>query len=190
MARVIIAHRWSGTPTTDWYPWLAAQLGVRGFEVIIPEMGDTEEPTIEEWVGNLSQAIGEPDKETIIVCHSIGTQATWRYLEQLEGKTIAGVVAVAPWFHLQGLEDEEVEAIARPWVETPIDDAKVRQVAGRIIAFFSDNDPYVALSEQELFEKRFGAQTTLKQASGHFTEDDGYTEFPEVLDAVLSLTKE
>lgn len=187
MKRVIVAHRWSGSPTTDWYPWLKRELEQKGFEVLVPTMGNTEEPTIAEWVGNLERAVGAPDEDTIIVCHSIGAQTTWRYLEQLNGEKIRGVVAVAPWFHLQGLEDREVEAIARPWVATPINDEKVRNATGEIIAFFSDDDPYVARSEKELFEERLGAHTVLKTASGHFTEDDGYTEFPEVLEAVQRL---
>lgn len=188
--RVIIAHRWSGSPTSDWYPWLKTELEKKGFEVTVPVMGDTEKPTIAEWVGNLSAAVGEPSTDTIIVCHSIGAQTVWRFLENLDEEQVGGVVAVAPWFHLENLENEETEKIVRPWLETPIDFAKVRSVAGNVVAFFSDNDPYGVAKESDgrMLEEKLGAELVEIPRAGHFTEDDGYTEFPGVLDAVMRIT--
>jgi hypothetical protein len=189
MKRVIIVHRWSGTPTSDWYPWLKSELEIRGCEVSVPVMGDTEEPTIEEWVGNLSKAVGESDRNVIIVCHSIGAQTVWRYLERLDGKQVRGVVAVAPWFHLEDLEDKGVEAIAHPWLDTPIDFGSVRRKVQNVTAFFSNNDPYGVSEKMDgiVLKEKLGAELCVIKGAGHFTEDDGYTKFPEVLDAVTRI---
>ncbi|MCI0619636.1 alpha/beta hydrolase [Candidatus Wolfebacteria bacterium] len=190
--RVIIVHRWSGSPTSDWYPWLKSKLEKRGFEVVVPVMGDTEEPTISEWVDNLPKVVGEPNEWTLFVCHSIGTQTVWRYLEGIGERKVGGVVAVAPWFHLEHLEDEDVERIVRPWLETPIDFAEVRRAAEKVVAFFSDNDPYGVSQDTDgvVLKEKLGAELVLIPEAGHFTEDDGYTEFPEVLDVVLQLARD
>jgi len=181
--KVVIAHRWSGSSKSDWYPWLGRELEEKGHKVIIPEMGDTDKPTISEWVGNLREAIGEQNEDVYIIAHSISCQTTMRYLSNIN-RQLGGVVFVAPWFHLKNLEDEETREVAKPWLETSIDLVKVKKQAGKLVCFFSDNDPYVPLSDKDVFAYELGAEVILMKSMGHFTEDDGVKELPSVLEAV------
>ena len=89
MKRVILIHGWGGFPDNHWFPWLKQELASRGFQVIVPEMPNNEEPEIEAWVAKLSEAIGEPDDDTYLIGHSIGCQTIMRFLEKID-KRIGG----------------------------------------------------------------------------------------------------
>lgn len=186
MKQVFIVHGWDGNPKEPMLQWLKSSLEEKGYQVTAPEMPETTVPVIEKWVGKLKEII-QPTEETILVGHSIGCQAILRYLETLgEGIKIPGIVLIAPWMELdkQTMEDEGPEGIeiARPWMETPIDFATVKSHIEKAVCIFSDNDPYVPLSQKDLFEKELGAGTVIEHNKGHFTVGDGVTELPAALD--------
>lgn len=187
MKRVIIIHRWDGTPESDWYNSVADSLKEKGFAVEVPQMPNTSEPKIEEWVGKLKEIAPRPGTETCFIGHSIGCQTILRYLEQLEKNVRVGkVVLVAPWFNLQNLERES-QNIARPWIETPIDLDKVNSHLTSLTTIFSDNDQYVSLSDKEVFKTILGAKTIVEHNKGHFTAEDNVTEFPLVVNEVVTV---
>lgn len=176
MPYAYIIHRWDATPEDDWYRLLSIGLQERGYEVVIPEMPDTASPVIESWVRHLSEIVGETDlTEAIFIGHSIGCQTIMRYFETLpEGRKVGAAFFVAGWLHLENLEDQETEAIAHPWLTTSIDFEKVRATCEKFVALFSTNDPYVPLSDADLFKKYLNAEIIIKENAGHFTAGDGY----------------
>ncbi|EKE20590.1 MAG: hypothetical protein ACD_7C00517G0001 [uncultured bacterium] len=182
--RIFIIHRWDGTPDKDWLPWVNGELEKKGYEVSVPEMPNAEEPKIEEWVPFLSNLVGEVDEDTFFIGHSIGCQTTMRYLETIYPAKIGGIIFVAPWFNLMNFEDEESKAIAKPWLETPIDLEKVKSATDNITVFMSDNDPFVPLSDKEIFESKLNAKVIVVSNKGHFTQDDGIKELPEILNLI------
>lgn len=187
--RVFIIHGWGGYPEEGWFPWLKKQLEKKGFAVQVLSMPHPENPTIVDWVNYLASAVGEPDKNTYFVGHSIGCQTILRYIEQLQ-KPVGGVVCVAGFFRLLHLATDEEKKIAKPWLETVIDHDKIKRQAGKIIAIFSDDDPDVDLGDQELFEKRLDAKTVIEHQKGHFSDDAGIKELPSALEAVLEIAGE
>ena len=186
MKRAIIVHGWSDTPEGSWFPWLKRKLEEKGFKVDIPEMPGTNIPKIDAWVKKLEETIGKPDKDTFLVGHSIGCQAIMRYLEKANAK-VGGILFVAGWFTLKGLGKEE-QIVVKPWLETPIDTDKVKNSA-KIIAIFCDDDPYVPISNAEIFKKHLNPETVIETGKGHFSGEDGVTELPEALEAVLKLSR-
>ncbi|KKP59001.1 MAG: hypothetical protein UR60_C0028G0018 [Candidatus Moranbacteria bacterium GW2011_GWF2_34_56] len=179
--RMFIIHRWDGAPNKDWLPWAKEELEKKEYEVIVPEMPNTEEPKIEEWVPFLTKLVGEVNENTFFIGHSVGCQTVMRYLESIYPKKIGGIIFVAPWFNLTNLEDEESKAIAKPWLETPIDLEKVKNATDNIVVFVSDNDPFVPLSDKEIFESKLNAKVIVENNKGHFTGGDGIMELPEIL---------
>jgi len=177
--RVFIIHGWEATPESEFHPWLKKELEAKGFEVITPEMPDTAAPKINAWVGKLSEIVGKINEDTYFIGHSIGCQTILRYLETLPVTTkIGGVVLLAPWMHLDKKtmkeEGEEGIEIAKPWVETPLNWSKVTShIKGKIVAIFSDNDPYVPLTDSEIFKEKLNAKIIIEKEKGHFTDDDG-----------------
>jgi hypothetical protein len=189
--RVFMIHGWGGQPDVGWMLWLKKELEKKGFEVIAPQMPNTEKPKIEEWVGFLEQKVDEPDENTYFVGHSIGCQTILRYLEKLpENKKVGGALFVAGWFNLkpEATEDGEDAEIAKPWIETPIDCKKVLTHTKKFIAIFSDNDPFAPVEDSELFKKRLGAKIIIEHNKGHFTGENNVFELPVGLEELVKIT--
>ncbi len=189
--KVYIIHGWDGSPQEPMHKWLRASLEAKGYEVTAPMMPDPAVPKIETWVGALAEIIS-PDENTILVGHSVGCQAVLRYLQTLApNKKIKGIVLIAPWMELDEKtmeeEGEEAEAIAKPWMETPIDFKKIKGVAGKVVAIFSDNDPFVPIGQKTIFKKELAAEIIIEKGKGHFTVSDGINMLPSALGAILSL---
>jgi predicted alpha/beta hydrolase family esterase len=182
--RVFIVHGWGGSPNEAWMPWLDRELTAHGFQVSRLSMPHSDEPTIDDWVSTLAEAVGTLDEETHFIGHSIGVQTVLRYLAGLpESARLGKVVCVAGFFTLN-LRSED-EAIAKPWLETPFNEERVRTVAPEIFALFSDDDPDVPRENQRFFEDRLGAKTIMEHGKGHFSEDSGVTELPAARDFLL-----
>ncbi len=183
MKTVYIIHGWGADSNSDWIPWLKQELQKNSFEVIAPDMPNSENPKIETWTEKLKEVLSTSDENAILIGHSIGCQAIMRYLEQT-GKKTAKTIFVSPWFTLQNLDDEDKQ-IAKPWLETPINFEKVKNSAAEIITLFSDNDPVVPMDNEKMLRDNLNTQTRVYHNKGHFNADDGITEIPEIMEFIL-----
>lgn len=192
MNTVIIVHRWGATPHSDWIPWLTIELESRGFGVIVPAMPDTDEPRIDSWVNYLKDIDeGVINGDVIFLGHSIGCQAIMRYLETRK-KPAKSAIFVAGWFDLDNLETDEDREIVRPWIETPINFPAVRaNLKSPAAVLLSTNEPYGHVIENtESFRDNLGATVAVLNKMGHFTAEDGFTEFPLLLETVQEIANE
>ena len=186
--RIFIIHGWGDSPDEPLLRWLKSELEKNGFEVVVPKMPNSEKPEIETWVFKLKEIVEVPDKDTILVGHSIGCQAILRYLEKLHPVSrVGGVVFIAPWFTLSNLESDEEWRVADPWLNTPIRETDVIKHIPKITAIFSDNDPDVPSENIKLFKKRFNTEVIVEHEKGHFTADDGVEKLESVLGAILKI---
>ncbi|MEK7622073.1 MAG: alpha/beta hydrolase [Patescibacteria group bacterium] len=187
--RAFIIHGWGGDPEEGWFPWLKRELEKNGFVVKVPAMPDTDNPKIGIWVPYLANLIGKPDEETFLIGHSIGCQTILRYLESLPlGTKIDSVVLVAGWVHrLDGDLSPAELMIAKPWIETPLDLAKVKRGAKHFTAIFSDNDEFTRLTaeNEEIFKNQLGATVIEEHGKGHFSGSDDIKELPSALATVI-----
>ena len=181
--RVIAIHGWGGDPYGGWKPWLKEKLEAKGFEVIMPQMPNTENPVMGEWVGTLAELVGKPDENTFLVGHSLGVVCILRYLETLKGKEkIGGAVLVA------GLAmDTGIPEIKNFFPQKSYDWESIKPHCKKFITINSDNDYYIPLSHGEEFKKELGAELIIMHEHGHFSSADGFTELPVLLDAVLRI---
>ena len=188
--RIFIVHGWEGTPQEGWFPWLKQELEARGFVVVAPQLPDTKNPRIQNWIPKLAETVGVADAGTYFVGHSMGCQAVARYLESLpEGVQVGGAVFVAGFFkRLTGLEnDAQVQATDRHWLGAPLDLGKVKSHLSNSVAIFSDDDPWVPLDNQDDFRDKLGAKIIIEHAQGHFTDGGGTKELPVVLEQLLKM---
>jgi len=187
--KIYIIHGWDGGPHEKQLIWLKGQLIANSFEVGFPVMPNAKVPEIGAWVSHLQNTINDLGEDVYLVGHSIGCQAIMRYLESLpENVKIGGVIFIAGWFTLTGLETKEEEDVAKPWLTVPIDFNKVKSHTDKFVAIFSDDDPFVPLENQQAFEKNLGAKTLLFHECGHFTSET-LLEMPEVLTEILKITQ-
>lgn len=193
MKRVFIIHGWGGNSNEGWLVWLKKQLAAKGFEVIVPDMPDTDNPKIENWVGHLKKVVGLSDEDTYFVGHSIGCQTVMRYLEQLlENEKVGGAVFVAGWFNLTEdtfNDDIYTKEKGDEWINTPIDFKKIKQHTNNFVEIASDNDPYVSLNDAELFKKNLDAKIIVLKQKGHISGEDGVIELPIVLEELLKMAE-
>src|SRR3989338_6950323 len=189
MKRVFIIHGWEGFPEEGWFPWLKKELEVKGFEVQVPAMPDTDEPKIETWVPFLAELIGSPNEDTYLVGHSIGCQTILRYLDTLKGEEkVGGIVLVAGWISkLLGVYGEDEIEIAKPWVETTINFDNAKNHTKNIIGIFSDDDEFVPPENINAFKEKLGAKTILEHGKGHFSQETEIKELPVVLEELLKM---
>lgn len=189
MKNAYIIHGWEGSPKEYLHQWLKDELENNGFKVVVPNMPNPSVPIIEDWINKIKE-ISQPNENSVFIGHSVGCQAILRFVATLpDNSKIGKIVLIAPWMSLDDEtikeEGEEVIAIARPWMETPIDFLKIKNICQDITAIFSDNDPYVSLNNQDTFKKKLNAQIIVEHQMGHFTVSDNIKELPSALEAVL-----
>lgn len=184
MKKVYLIHGWGGSSEGGWFNWLKLQLEGKA-EVRAFDMPDTDHPNIEKWVNFIKENVLDLDKETYFIGHSIGCQAILRFLETLEESLqIGGCVFVAGWFNLKpgSFTDNEEKETAKPWLNTPLDFEKVKSHCKNFLAIFSDNDPYVPITDEKIFKENLDAKTIIKHDKEHFNKRQ---EMPEILNFIL-----
>ena len=66
-----------------------------------------------------------------------------------------------------------------------MDFGKIKKATKNFVAIFSDNDPYVPLTNIDIFRDGLGAKSIIEKKKGHFTEGDKVLEIPIVLKELL-----
>jgi len=191
--RVFIVHGWEGHTEEHWFPWLKKELETKEFEVFIPQLPDTDNPRIDNWIPKLSQVVGLADENTYFVGHSMGCQAIIRYLETLpEGVKVGGAVFVAGFLKRVNTSkyNQKIQEMFKHWlVDNPINFKKVRSHLSQSAAIFSDNDKWVPLDNQDDFRDQLGSEIVIEHQKGHFCESDGVIKLLVVLEGVLNFAK-
>lgn len=189
--KIVIVHQWHGSPESDWYPWLKEVLEKKGFEVVVPEMPDTDSPKIDSWVSHLQKAVAHPTEKTYFVGHSVGCQTILRYLERLDpDMKVGGVLLVAPWLTLKEEALGEELPIARPWLDTKISWEKVMMHTDSFVAIMSGNDPYVPLNNGDMLGKFVNAKVLVQPNAGHFEKEGGFAELDVALKELLKIMRQ
>lgn len=187
--RLVVVPRWSGTPSSDYYPWLVGQLNDSAVlcPVLIGDMPHPSAPTIETWPKTLREIAGEdPDvlRETIMMGHSVGAQTVLHFLAALpEGVQVAAAVLVAGWWDV----DKPWDSI-RPWIAHEHDHERIKRAAKSIHVLLSDNDPFTSdhTRTAELFRSRLDARVVMVPGAKHFNG----TEEPAVLELLTKVASE
>jgi predicted alpha/beta hydrolase family esterase len=186
--RLLLVPCWAGTPSSDFYPWLRAQLAAvhpRLFaSVEALDMPEPQTPVVQAWVDAIVQRIGTDAAlahRTLLLGHSVGCQAVLRAVAALpQSLAVHGVLGVAGWWSV----DQPWPTLV-PWIETPFDHARARAAGGHIHVLVSTDDPYTADHEatRRLFVERLGAHVRVVDGARHFNR----AEEPAVLQALTAL---
>ena len=184
MKRVFIIHGWGGSPDGGWKPLLKMELEKRNFVVCAPQMPDTKNPKMHEWISELSKLIQTPDSETYLVGHSLGGITVLRYLESLKTGKAGGAVLIGT-----PIDNRDIEEIST-FFENPIDWKKIKTYCRKFISINSDDDYYIPISHGEKIRNELGSELIVKKRHKHFSGDDGFTELPVALESVLKLAGE
>lgn len=156
----VVVPRWGGTAASDWYPSLGRTLGA---QLVVCALDAPDAPTIAGSLARLGDCTDRADAR-VLVGHSVGCQVVLRHLA-VARRPVDRVVLVAPWFTV----DEPWDTL-RPWLDTPLDRARVRASVGRVDALVSTNDPFTAdwAATADALERDLGADVLVVDDAGHF----------------------
>jgi predicted alpha/beta hydrolase family esterase len=170
--RAVLAPRFGGDATTDWYPTAMHQLSGLGITTkVVSLLPKPTAPGVDETVGAIANAVGDdPDEvaQTILIGHSVGSRALLAYLSRHGAhRAFAGLVSVAGWFTVDDLVSYPALA---PWVKLDLSFASIVSAAGSITVHLSDNDPFTADWRANAADwlGKLGAAVHIAHGAGHY----------------------
>lgn len=184
--KVFLIHGFEGTPNGGWRPWLMGKLAHEDIFACALAMPDPEQPKKDEWVKEISRAVGTPTEDIFLVGHSLGVPAILRYLETLpEGAQIGGVVLVSGPIHNSGVHAEKMQT----FFETPFNFSAIQSKAGIIIIIHGDTDSLVPFEQAGELADKLGGSLIVIPNGGHLNGSSGWYELPEALESLLKQAK-
>ncbi len=171
MRNAIIIHGWEETPNGQWLPWLKEKLESLGWNVEVPEMPNTKEPKLNEWMDTLLSL--SPEKNTVLIGHSLSNALILKYLERPETK-IKSVIMVAAWDWLI----EDVKKFHQTFFQNGFAYEAIKKKQIPIAIVNSTTDPWINFERSKELATKLNAKFIAVENAGHFMAKDGYTEFP------------
>jgi len=174
MRRVILLHgNGDGRGTDNWFPYIKSGLENIGVECEAPDLPDAVLARSKFWLPYFRNElrIGPND---IVVGHSSGALAILKYAEQ---NKIGASVLVGVYYTDLGYEEERTSG----YFDTPWQWAKIKANQKWTAIFASKDDPYIPISEPRFIRDKLDSIYFEFDKVGHFGEDVGKKEFPELL---------
>lgn len=183
--RVFIIHGWGASPEVNWFPETKSELEKIGFEVIVPQMPNSQFPISEEWLAEMQTLISNPDENTFLIGHSLGGIAILHFLESLNGnQKIGGVILVAGFSETLGTIPE-----IENFFNIPVNYEKIKSHCDNFVAINSDNDPAVPMSRGEILRDKLNAKFIVMHNAGHINRKTGYFKLPVAVEELLRISK-
>lgn len=185
MKRAFIIHGWGATPADHWFPWLSGSLQQHGFSVDTPALPNPTAPVFSDWQHTLARHIGTPQSDDVYIAHSLGNITLLHYLSQARPAKIGGLILVSAFAaKLPKLPEIEGYSIDNYVEQARLDLPAVRAATPNIACIVSGNDPLVAPKESGKLAAALNSPVIRVENAGHFLASDGFTELPQVLQAV------
>lgn len=176
--RVFITHGYTAHSKKHWFPWLKVRLENQGFLVKVFDMPNSTHPDAQEWLAYHQAEISAIQETDIFIGHSLGCIATLRFLAS-QNQKIGELILVAG-FDLALPNLPELDR----FTQQKLDYAQlITNIPKRtIIASFDDDVVHYSFTQQ----LAVNLQAKYIELNGykHFTERQGVTELPQVLDVI------
>ncbi|MFH1457052.1 MAG: alpha/beta fold hydrolase [Patescibacteria group bacterium] len=185
---VLLIHGLTGHSKENWFPWFRETLEKIGYNVLIPDMPNSNHPNLEEWLKELSKFKDLLDEKSVVVGHSLGAVTACHFIDRNNLK-LNKLILVAPtgkserdWKGVldAGFTKEDVD-ILNKFDDAIVNLDKVASLVGEKIMYFSENDPYIPLTVKDDYNK-LNATVNILKNKGHFNEGAGIIEFCEILE--------
>jgi predicted alpha/beta hydrolase family esterase len=184
MKKVFIVHGFEGEPNGGWRPWLMGKLALEDVWACALAMPNPGFPKKDEWVDEISRAVGLPNKDVFLVGHSLGVPAILRYLESLPSfSKIGGIILVSG--PSQKNNNEKIDN----FLEAPFNFPDLRLKFVKCVIIHGDDDPLVPLSNAEILAKELGGELIIISHGGHLNGSSGWRELPQALEAFNKMLK-
>lgn len=177
MKNTIILHGTSGNPDLFWFPAVKRFLEVKGYDVWVPQLPNTDTPNLEDWLTYVLSN-GTFNSETILIGHSAGAQLIPTILEHLDVQ-IKQAILVSGY----GIPLRETTAHPMDDPKRVFNWSKVKEKYGQITFINSDNDPWECNDTQgrKMLDELGDGVLVIPKGQGHMGSESynqPYTEFP------------
>ncbi|HWZ65840.1 MAG TPA: alpha/beta fold hydrolase [Patescibacteria group bacterium] len=179
MKNALILHGTMGSPDSNWFKWLKAELENRGLVVWLPQLPNPEQPSLRAEADFVHANCPFPiNKDTLIIGHSSGAILALILAQENKSK-IGGIVAVSV-FHDNSLKwdaNNSLFDVAFAW-------EAIRQNSTKLLFIHSDTDPYVPLEQAKFVAENCRAEILVMPNQGHFNleQSKGYVAFPKLVE--------
>lgn len=184
--KVFILHCENADPEQHWYLWLEQQLKSDDVGIERIFLADASHPDAEIWQTCLDAQLKGLNEHSIVVAHGLSCLAAARYLvNKLKQNTIKAGIFIAGFNESIPNHPEWTSFISHSNFESGV----LRANIPRRLVFFSSNDPVVPVPLTFKFSHLLNAQLIEVAQAGHFRKEDGYGEFPQLLQVLQTLLK-
>jgi predicted alpha/beta hydrolase family esterase len=178
MTDVFIIHGIGGSPYKNWFPWLRNELEKLGCRVFIPNLPDSENPKLENWLDAFEKY--KPQLEnSIVVGHSLGVAFLLSMIERLD-RPVKAAFFVAGF--ASPLNNPEFDEFIETFVEKQFEWGKIRRNCKKFYVINSDDDPYVPLEQGRHIAKNLKTELIVLKNAGHMNEEAGFARFDFLLE--------
>lgn len=179
--KVLILHGTSGKSSGEWFPWLKNELEKKGHQVWVPDLPGADEPDINIYNPFiLENCPFEIDQQTVIIGHSSGAVGAFGLVQTLE-KKVGKIISVAGF-----VNDLNYGPVKKMFASWKFDWGKITKKVDKILAVYSDDDPYVPTWHAQELHRLTGAQKVLMPGQKHFSISTypKYNQFPEIVELI------
>lgn len=161
--RILIIHGWESNSKEHWFLEEKTRLEKMGYEVSVPDMPHSFFPKQEEWVKVVEDF--QPDKNSILIGHSLGCPTILRYLERAKKKIDKCFLIASPINFLSFLP-------VKNFFETDFQWEKIKKMAKKFIVINQTKDTWVPLSHGQELSKKLGVNLIVVEGTDHFDKMD------------------
>lgn len=179
MKNAIILHGTGGSPDSNWFQWLKAELGSKGLQVWLPALPNPNLPSLKANTDFLLAHCPFPiNADTLVVGHSSGAILAL-ILAQSNPVSLGGIVAVSV-FHDNSLGWEKNTKL----FDVDFDWPAIKAKSGKLLFIHSDTDPYVPLDQAKYVADNCEAEIIVIPNEGHFNleQSQEYKAFPKLME--------
>ena len=180
--KIIFIHgNGGGTGEDNWFPWCVKEFRKLGLTSVAPDFPDPKLARAKYWLPYIQHDL-KADENTILIGHSSGAVAAMRYAEKHK---ILGSVLVGASYTDLGDETEKLSG----YFNNPWDWHSIVNNQKWIIQFYSTDDPYISIDEARHIHENLNSKYYEFNNQGHFGEDIGKIEFPELIAQTVAALK-
>ncbi|MEF9958233.1 MAG: alpha/beta hydrolase [Acinetobacter sp.] len=181
---IYIVHGYGATVHDHWFESVQSRLQNSHTQVKILFLPDSMHPDVKSWQWVLEQNIKTIDENTYFVAHSLGSITLLNFLSKRSPSKVGGVVLISGFTEtLPTLPQLDPFILTSQNIKFSFENVLHKHL------FISDNDAYVSPELSLKLAKQFKIPYTIIPKSGHFLAEDGYSEFPQLVDYLKQILK-
>lgn len=178
--KLVIFHGTYGHAGENWFPWLSDKMKGHGWECHVPTLPTPDNQTHQNWVDATAEQLGDfIDANTVLIGHSSGGSYILNYLDQNDVVIRGAGIVAAPIYKIG---QDDIDRLNETFFDQDLNWVDIKEKIGLARLFYSDNDPYVPLSQGEDVAAGLGLPLDVDAGAGHFNSAAGYDTFPDLYD--------